>query len=216
MVKGSMLDPFFDEYSSIKFTSRLTLGAEQKISDRLAVGGHFMFNRFKSYPQSHAAGYDPYTLFLGDSSILPSRTGYTRGLGGELSIKLFRQKKNSWFPIGNYFEFGIGFHHTTFSGYDFTAEEYNSAARSYQRVLVTEPRREVSSASVAFKIGKQILLDNFLIVGYGFGFRGHIPLASMDDGLTVSSSSVDLGTLFMQDVFSTDWLEGFVSVGYLL
>ena len=59
---GEMLDPFYDFYETLKFTSRLNAGLEYKLSDRSGFGIQFMHNKFKSYPWSVWDKDDVYTF----------------------------------------------------------------------------------------------------------------------------------------------------------
>lgn len=215
-VSGELLDPFYDFYESLKLATRLHTGVEYKLGDQLALGGKLMFSKFKSYPYSAWAGQDPYTIDYQTSDTFPlKRMGYTKGKAFELSIKKFRNKKNGYFPAGLYYEFGLGFHNTKFTGYHFTQSKYNPQLGSYVQSEVNEPERGITTMSVSFRMGKQWVMDNFLFFGYGLTLRGHLPLSSLED---VPGEEVGAGlqTLYAQEILGADWFTTYITIGYLL
>ncbi|MCB9245792.1 MAG: hypothetical protein H6606_05125 [Flavobacteriales bacterium] len=211
-VQGELLDPMYDFYNSFKLTSRLGLDLEKKVSTKRSLGVRLNYNRFKSYD---------FDMFTGTTSVsrdysgvrdtvLPLlRNGYTRGFGAEVFTRVFRSAKGGLFPIGFYYEWGMGLHQTRFSGY--TYQQWDEALSAYRPV--EEEVQSVRSVSFSLRSGKQWLFENNLIFGFGIGLKGHLPLRfkSASDESTV----YDARTLFYHDVLMTDWFSTYVRLGYL-
>lgn len=221
-VSGELLDPFFDFYDGFKLAGRVNVGVDYKVGQNAAIGGKVLLNKFKSYPHSAWAGNDPFTVVevtapfgTGFDTIPLTRVGYTKGRGFELSLNKFRKKKQGFYPAGLYYEFGIGLHKTTFTGFHFTTSDFNNDTGRYELREVNEPERTATSMSLAFKLGKQWVMDNFLYFGYGMSFRAHIPIKPLDETPGVDYGT-GIGTMFNQDVFGAEWFTTYVSLGYLL
>lgn len=221
-VSGELLDPFFDFYDGFKLAGRVNIGLDYKVGQNAALGGKVLLNKFKSYPHSAWEDTDPYTLVqvTGDfgtttDTIPLIRRGYTKGRGFELSFKKFRKKRQGFYPAGLYYEFGIGFHKTTFTGFHYTTSDFNNNTDRYELREVNEPERSATSMSLAFKLGKQWVMDNFLYFGYGMSFRAHVPIKPLDEPPGVDYGT-GIQTMYNQDVFGAEWFTTYVSLGYLL
>lgn len=209
-ISGEMLDPFYDSYEIIKFTSRINLGVERKLSDLTGIGVQLMYNKFKTYPWSMLEE-DPYTTGFSNGKVIPlERIGYTIGTGIEAYYKSFRSKKNSYYPAGIFYELGAGIHNTRFTGYHFTKKFENSG--STKLVEINEPVRNQLSLSISVRLGKQWIFENNMFLGYGLSLRGHIPMGYFETNDLVAMSKSEL---FQYDVLLTDWFSTFVRTGYM-
>jgi hypothetical protein len=208
-----LLDPWYDFLDAFKLTSRVQLGADYKLNTKTAAGARLMYQKFKTYPQDVFSEGDPYTQIYQLDTVIPlTKAGYTKSLGAELYVKRFRAKKHSFFPAGNFFEYGLGFHKTTFTGYHYTAYEYLNG--SYAFSDIREPERVVKTVSLSFGTGKQWIYDNNMFLGYGLTFRGNIPISGLSSE-TYGQDGVSATSLYLQEILGTDWFSTFVHVGYL-
>lgn len=212
---GEVLDPTYEFFQVIKLSTRAYLGAEYKLNSRSGIGLNFMYNSFKTHPYD-VITRSPYQ-YVGDSMSM-KKIGRTIGTGGEIYYKHFRKKKDAFYPIGSYFEFGLGLHNTRFTGYEF--DYYNSQYDfdgNYITVLneVREEERNIKTLSVVFRTGKQWVFDNNIFWGYGFSFRGHLPLSSMSDE-TEHYDTYSVRSLYLHEILLADWFTTHLSVGYIL
>ena len=212
-VSGVLLDPFYDLYSTIKITPRIALGVDQKINYNTTLGVRLMRNKAKSYPWSIGQYEEPYSSLANNDSINTlHKIGYTIANGGELYVRRFRAKHNSYFPAGRYLEFGMGLQNTRFTGYSFTDQSYINS--SYQNVLIVEPKRVIKTVSLSIKTGKQWIFDSHVFLGYGITCRLHVPISGLSQE-TQSDASMSATGLYLSEVLGTDIFSTFIHAGYL-
>jgi len=214
--RGEILDPWYDFYNSVKIPTRMSISYERQMGEsNRSFGIRGMYNSYKSYGYSFWDENLPHSTFdYSDTIIDPTKIGKTKGLGAEVYMRVFRAKKNSIFPVGFYYEFGLGIHNTVFTGYHFTIHERDGQTNTNTFKPYEEPKRNITTANLSFKIGKQWLFENDMFFGYGLCLRGHIPL-DLEEDPNLRNESQTIQTLYGQDILGTDWLSTFINIGRL-
>ncbi|PCJ64525.1 MAG: hypothetical protein COA58_12345 [Bacteroidetes bacterium] len=212
-------DAFFARYNILKPSVKLNLGFEKRVNKNRSLTGRIMYNKFVTSPwsKSRLRNIDYYSP---DTTLPAERIGYSIQTGVDLAYKFYRKKKNSIFPFGSYFEFGLGYHNTKFTGTKRYYSVYNSARSRDELILVDEPPTGVKTISLAFSGGRQWLLNDNLLVGFGFRYRLHIPVKFDNADLSqfpqrVQDEIKKPSYYYRQDVLFTDWYSTFIKVGCL-
>lgn len=213
-LSGEVMDPTYAFFEVLKLPTRLYIGAEYKLNKKYGIGANIMYANYKTYPWDALSGgaYE----YIGDSMTMIN-VGRTVRTGGELIVKRFRSKKSAFYPIGSYFEFGLGLHNSKFTGYDLDYYEsyYQNGSYVSTKTEIREEERNIKTVSLIFRTGKQWVFDNNLFWGYGFSFRGHLPISSLSDDVE-DYTTADLNELYTQEILLTDWFTTHLCFGYIL
>ena len=219
-VDAEIPDMIFDGYTVLKPSLKINLGIEHYLRNNKSISARFSHNKFVSSPWTKSSLNNiEYSSF--DSTLSAEKIGYTKQNGFDISYKVYRDKTSALFPIGKYYEYGMGLHSTHFTGSSYQTEFYNTVTQSPELVPIVEEKTSVTTVSLAFGGGRQWLMENNMILGFGYRFRLHIPVKFDYYG---NESNYDIGyfehsndpkTLYFNDLLLTDWLSAFVKIGYI-
>lgn len=217
-LSGEIMDPMYSVYESIKIPTRVYAGGEYKLNSKNGVGLNLMYANYKTFPWDGLTG-GAYG-YIGDSMTM-LKVGRTIRTGAEVYLKRFRSKKSAFYPIGSYFDFGLGLHNAKFTGYDLDYWESYTQNGTFitEKKEIREEVRNIRTMSFVFRTGKQWVFDNNLFWSYGFSFRAHIPITSLSgdsEGYDINYDIADLSSLYTQEILLTDWFSTHLSFGYIL
>jgi hypothetical protein len=219
-IDAEIPDMIFDGYEVLKPSLKINLGIEHYLRNNKSISARFSHNKFVSSPWTKSSLNNiEYSSF--DSTLSAEKIGYTKQNGFDISYKVYRDKTSALFPIGKYYEYGMGLHSTHFTGSSYQTEFYNTVTQRPELVPIVEEKTSVTTVSLAFGGGRQWLMENNMILGFGYRFRLHIPVKFDYYG---NESNYDIGyfeqsndpkTLYFNDLLLTDWLSAFVKIGYI-
>jgi hypothetical protein len=210
----------FNGYEVLKPSLKINLGIEHYLRNNKSISARFSHNKFVSSPWTKSSLNNiEYSSF--DSTLSAEKIGYTKQNGFDISYKVYRDKTSALFPIGKYYEYGMGLHSTHFTGSSYQTEFYNTVTQSPELVPIVEEKTSVTTVSLAFGGGRQWLMENNMILGFGYRFRLHIPVKfdyygnESNYDIVYFEHSNDPKTLYFNDLLLTDWLSAFVKIGYI-
>ena len=219
-VDAEIPDMIFDGYTVLKPSLKINLGIEHYLRNNKSISARFSHNKFVSSPWTKSSLNNiEYSSF--DSTLSAEKIGYTKQNGFDISYKVYRDKTSALFPIGKYYEYGMGLHSTHFTGSSYQTEFYNTVTQSPELVPIVEEKTSVTTVSLAFGGGRQWLMENNMILGFGYRFRLHIPVKfdyygnESNYDIVYFEHSNDPKTLYFNDLLLTDWLSAFVKIGYI-
>ena len=219
-VEAEIPDMIFDGYTVLKPSLKINLGIEHYLRNNKSISARFSHNKFVSSPWTKSSLNNiEYSSF--DSTLSAEKIGYTKQNGFDISYKVYRDKTSALFPIGKYYEYGMGLHSTHFTGSSYQTEFYNTVTQSPELVPIVEEKTSVTTVSLAFGGGRQWLMENNMILGFGYRFRLHIPVKfdyygnESNYDIVYFEHSNDPKTLYFNDLLLTDWLSAFVKIGYI-
>lgn len=219
-VDAEIPDMIFDGYTVLKPSLKINLGIEHYLRSNKSISARFSHNKFVSSPWTKSS-LNNMVSYYSDSTLPAEKIGYTKQNGFDISYKVYRDKTSALFPIGKYYEYGMGLHSTHFTGSSYQTEFYNSDTQRPELVPIAEEKTSVTTVSLAFGGGRQWLMENNLIVGFGYRFRLHIPVKfdyygnESNYNTSYFEHSNDPKTLYFNDLLLTDWLSAFVKIGYI-
>ncbi|MFY9281741.1 MAG: hypothetical protein WBK38_09130 [Bacteroidia bacterium] len=219
-VDAEIPDMIFDGYTVLKPSLKINLGIEHYLRNNKSISARFSHNKFVSSPWTKSS-LNNMVSYYSDSTLSAEKIGYTKQNGFDISYKVYRDKTSALFPIGKYYEYGMGLHSTHFIGSSYQTEFYNSDTQRPELVPIVEEKTSVTTVSLAFGGGRQWLMENNLIVGFGYRFRLHIPVKfdyygnESNYNTSYFEHSNDPKTLYFNDLLLTDWLSAFVKIGYI-